>query len=282
MSSNQCRGEDRVGLIAVSERLQGKYRRTVAATFARRLVTMRNAAPLISFTFDDFPTSALEVGGTILRQYGLAGTYYVSLGLLDHEEAVGRICSGGHLDEVLAQGHELGCHTFGHCDAWDTEPHTFEENILTNQRVLHSILPGARFKTISYPISTTPRPMTKRQAGLRFACCRTGGQINNVGTLDLNYVRSFFLEQSREDPSVIWNLINRNRDENGWLVFATHDVTPQPTKYGCTPEFFHEVVRRAVDSQARILPVIHALHEVLAPPPSIPLFTRDTAHWSFA
>jgi hypothetical protein len=106
--------------------------------------------------------------------------------------------------------------------------------------------------------------MTKRQTGLRFACCRAGGQINNVGTVDLNYVRSFFLEQSRKDPSAIWNLIDRNRVEKGWLVFSTHDVSRQPTKYGCTPEFFDEVVKRAVDSKALVLPVIQALEVVLA------------------
>lgn len=225
---------------------------------------MRNTVPLISFTFDDFPLSALEVGGNILRECGVAGTYYVSLGLLDREESVGRICSRRHLKEVLAQGHELGCHTFNHCDAWDTEPHLFEVEVLENQRVLQDILPGAQFKTLSYPISTTPRPMTKKQTGWHFSCCRAGGQTNNVGTIDLNYVRSFFLEQSREDPSVIWDLIDRNRVERGWLVFATHDVSKQPTKYGCTPEFFSEVVRRAVDSKSQILPVARALEEVLA------------------
>lgn len=249
--------------MAVLERLQGKYRRTVAAALCRRPVKMRNIVPLISFSFDDFPLSALEVGGAILREHGLTGTYYVSLGLLDRDESVGRICSAGHLQEVLNQGHELGCHTFGHCDAWDTEPELFDRSIGDNQRALTGIVPGARFETMSYPISTTPRPVTKKQTGLRFLCCRAGGQTNNAGTVDLNYVRSFFLEQSREDPSVIWDIIDRNRVEGGWLVFSTHDVSKHPTKYGCTPEFFDEVVKRAVNSKARILPVIQALDVVL-------------------
>jgi peptidoglycan/xylan/chitin deacetylase (PgdA/CDA1 family) len=253
-----------VSIAAVLKRAQGKYRRTVAATLCQRPVKMRNTVPLISFSFDDFPLSALEVGGAILRDHGLRGTYYVSLGLLDRDESVGRICSAGHLQEVLNQGHELGCHTFGHCDAWETAPELFEVSIRDNQRALAGIIPGARFETMSYPISTTPRPGTKKQTGLRFLCCRAGGQTNNVGTVDLNYVRSFFLEQSTEDPSAIWNLIDRNRVEKGWLVFSTHDVSEQPTKYGCTPEFFDEVVKRAVDSKALVLPVIQALEVVLA------------------
>lgn len=223
---------------------------------------MQNAMPLISFTFDDFPLSALEVGGKILRQHGVAGTYYVSLGLLDREESVGRICSAVHLGEVLSQGHELGCHTFNHCDAWDTEPESFERSIVENQRALTSLMPGSIFETMSYPISTTPRPKTKEQTGLHFACCRAGGQSNNVGSVDLNYVQSFFLEQARDEPGIIWDLIERNRLVKGWLIFSTHDVTDQPSMYGCTPRFFRDVVRKAVDSSTQVLPVSSALKEV--------------------
>jgi peptidoglycan/xylan/chitin deacetylase (PgdA/CDA1 family) len=43
---------------------------------------MRNREPMISFTFDDFPRSALHVAGRILEDHGIAGTYYVSLGLM--------------------------------------------------------------------------------------------------------------------------------------------------------------------------------------------------------
>jgi peptidoglycan/xylan/chitin deacetylase (PgdA/CDA1 family) len=221
---------------------------------------MRNATPLISFTFDDFPRSALDVGGRILRDHGVAGTYYVSLGLLDRDEPVGRICSSASLAEVLAQGHELGCHTFGHCDAWETRPAAFEASILENRDALGRLLPAARFETMSYPIGS-PRPDTKRRTGRHFAGCRGGGQRFNVGTMDLNQLRAFFLEQSRDRPSAIWDIIERNRTEGGWLIFATHDVTAQPSRFGCTPEFFAEVVQRSVRSGARILPVAGALAE---------------------
>jgi peptidoglycan/xylan/chitin deacetylase (PgdA/CDA1 family) len=220
---------------------------------------MRNTVPVISFTFDDFPLSALDVGGEILRRHGIAGTYYVSLGLLDREESVGRICSAAHLKAVLVQGHELGCHTFGHCDAWDTEPQLFEQSILKNQRALEAIIPGATFETMSYPLSTTPRPVTKRQTGRRFACCRAGGQRSNIGTVDLNYVYSFFLERSRLRPAGIWDVLEQNRIKKGWLVFTTHDVVDGPTQFGCTPELFEQVVKRALESGAEVLPVSRAL-----------------------
>ena len=221
---------------------------------------MQNTTPIISFTFDDFPASALKVGGKILRRHGVFGTYYVCLGLLNREEPVGRMCSSGDLEEVLTEGHELGCHTFAHSDPWETKPSAFRKSILDNQCALEEAFPGAVFKTMSYPISTTPRPVTKRWMGRHFACCRAGGQRMNLGTVDLNYVQSFFLEQSRDAPAPIWELIERNRVEGGWLIFSTHDVTDRPTRFGCTPTFFEEVVRRAVGSGATVLPVARAVH----------------------
>jgi peptidoglycan/xylan/chitin deacetylase (PgdA/CDA1 family) len=245
-------------LSALLQRLQGKYQRTLSTVLARRLVKMQNTVPLISFTFDDFPRSALEIGGIILRTHGVSATYYVSLGLLNRDEPTGRICSSTDVTELLAQGHELGCHTFGHCDAWETDPHSFEESIVANRLALKQISPKANFLTMSYPISP-PRPHTKRLTGNHFAGCRGGGQRFNIGIVDLNYLQAFFLEQSRDEPSVIWEMINRNREEGGWLIFTTHDVAPQPTRFGCTPDFFDEVVSRALKSGAKVLPVAQAL-----------------------
>jgi hypothetical protein len=63
----------------------------MSQALCRRPVKMQNTAPLFSFTFDDFPRSALEVGGKILRAHGVAGTYYVSLELLNRDEPTGDI-----------------------------------------------------------------------------------------------------------------------------------------------------------------------------------------------
>jgi len=247
------------------DRVVGHYRRGLCETFARRDLLMSNRVPLISFSFDDFPSSALQVGGSILRDHGYAGTYYASFGLMNRDSPVGRIFSGADLEELFAQGHELGCHTFAHSHAWKTRPSEFEESILENRRALNRILPEALFKTLSYPISG-PRPQTKRRMGRLFACCRGGGQTFNTGTLDRNNVSAFFLERRTGQPDQIKQLIDRNREAGGWLIFATHDVCDQPTKFGCTPAFFEAVVCLAAESGARILPVAQALGEVYERP----------------
>jgi hypothetical protein len=45
-------------------------------------------------------------------------------------------------------------------------------------------------------------------------------------------------------------------------VFATHDISEKPSRFGCTPSLFESVVGWAADSGSKILPVVEALKEV--------------------
>src|SRR6266566_3501671 len=117
-------------------RIHGRYQRSVSSLLFRRPVAIRNTVPLISFTFDDFPSSALLTGGSILERYAVAGTYYASLGLMGKPSPVGTIFSPEQLEQLLARGHELGCHTFAHCHSWETRPSAFEESIIENRRAI--------------------------------------------------------------------------------------------------------------------------------------------------
>jgi peptidoglycan/xylan/chitin deacetylase (PgdA/CDA1 family) len=242
-------------------RAQGRYQRASARFLRRRPFTISTQRPIISFTFDDFPRSAMLTGGAILHAHGLAGTYYASLGLMGKEAPTGQIFLPGDLKVLLEQGHELGCHTFGHCHAWDTKPRAFEDAIVQNRQALSELVPGSRFKTLSYPVAV-PRPQTKQRASKYFACCRCGGQTFNIGTVDLNYLSAYFLEKSRDAPDLVRQVIDQNQQAPGWLIFATHDICENPTPWGCTPQFFAEIVQYAVDSGARILPVFKAYEEL--------------------
>ena len=239
------------------ERVHGYYQRRAAGLLHRRPFVIDTPHPVISFTFDDFPQSALRTGGRILNQFGLAGTYYASLGLTGEDGPTGRIFASQDLARVLEEGHELGCHTFSHCHSWNTPPRDFELSVIENRAALARVVPGAAFRTLSYPISH-PRPRTKLRMAQHFLCCRGGGQTINAGTADLNHLSAFFLEKTRGQIDAVKQIIDDNRQARGWLIFATHDVSPTPTPFGCTPEYFERIVRYAVESGARILPLATA------------------------
>jgi peptidoglycan/xylan/chitin deacetylase (PgdA/CDA1 family) len=244
-------------MIPALSRLKYRLRRDSCRWFGRRNVTLRGSEPIISFTFDDFPRSALSTGGKILEQHGLAGTYYASLGLMGTECPTGRIFEPEDLSELVSRGHELGCHTYSHCHAWETAPADFERSIVENQQAMEKLLPGTELRTLSYPISCA-RPRTKRLAAKHFGCCRGAGQGPNFGTADLNYLNAFFLEQSRDNFEAIRQVIDLNRNLRGWLIFATHDISNDPTPFGCKPAFFEAVVECAARSGARVLSVSNA------------------------
>ena len=245
-------------------KLRGYYRRTAASLVFRKPFWIKPQRSLISFTFDDFPRSALLSGGAILNRYGLAGTYYVSLGLVGQTSPSGQLFSLDDLATLFEQGHELGCHTFSHCESWETDPSVFEDSVIKNRAALCDLFPGAKFESFSYPISM-PRPFSKARIAPYFLSCRGGGQTFNAGRTDLNQLSAYFLEKSRYDIQAIKNIIDQNHQSHGWLILATHDVSASPTPFGCTPDFFEEVVKYAVGSGAQILPVVGAMGELGAP-----------------
>lgn len=239
-------------------RAKGRARNTMAHVLERRMVSIAPAQPIVSFTFDDFPRSALHVGGTILRQYGAWGTYYASLGLMGGTAPTGEIFTRDDLEQLLVDGHELGSHTFDHCDPWTTAPRAFEASIESNRVALLALYPGLEMRSFSYPYSV-PSPRNKRRAGKHFAGCRDHGQKNNAGRVDLNLLDSHFLEMKLGGPEAALQAIEENRQACGWLIFSTHDLCEQPTTWGWRPDYFEQVVCCAAESGARLLTVAQAL-----------------------
>jgi len=50
-------------------------------------------------------------------------------------------------------------------------------------------------------------------------------------------------------------MIDRTVAASGWLVLATHDVCEEPSRWGCNPAFFEDVVCYVARSGATVLPV---------------------------
>lgn len=236
----------------------GKGRRELATRFQRRELLIDGDRPVVSFTFDDAPCSAFELGGDILRAHGVRATYYVSLGLLGRPGEVGAIGGRGHLVRAVETGHELGCHTFDHLDAWHASARQFIASVDANREALRQLLPGYAFRSFAYPKSGA-KLSVKAALEERFDCCRGGGQTFNAGATDLNLLRACFLDRrAGVDRRSVHALIEANAERCGWLIFAAHDISNRESSFTCTTGFFETVVRRAVNSGARVLPVAAA------------------------
>jgi peptidoglycan/xylan/chitin deacetylase (PgdA/CDA1 family) len=243
-------------------RARNKWHRILVGRYGRRDLALQGNIPYISFTFDDFPRSAFLEGGKILAAAGTRGTYFVSIQLLNSNSSSGLIASRDDLRVLLGDGHELGCHTFEHLDGRLATAAAFERSIVANRSALDAIVPGARLPVFAYPLDG-PLLGVKRAVGPRFVACRGGGQAFNTGVIDLNLLKAYFLDwRNQGDLGAVSDVIRRNAAARGWLIFATHDVATDPSKYGCDPEFFENVVRLAVESGARVVPMMRACEEL--------------------
>ena len=208
----------------------------------------------ISFTFDDFPMSAFDVGGGILGRHGVRGTYYVSMGLRDiHREGI-EYFTLPTLHKVLEQGNELGCHTYDHETPRSSSTPDYLDSIERNGVSLQKYFPSIRLASFSYPLGDVTLPV-KRACRKRFASCRSIYPGINRGLIDLCLLRAIPLYDRRTPLSAVDALIDENARRAGWLIFYTHDVSSRPSPYGCTPEYFEAALQLALKSKATILPV---------------------------
>ncbi len=256
----------------LASRIVGKYHRTLANRFCQQMVEINIPVPIISFTFDDAPRSAFNTGGDILRSYGAKATFFLSFGLLGTETEVGKIATQDDLLLAVNEGNELGCHTFDHLDAWHTSTGKYMQSIIENGQALNRMLPGEHFKTFAYPKSGA-KLSVKYGLQKRFICCRSGGQVPNIGMADMNMLKACFLDKRTNiDMNYVKKVIDHNTERRGWLIFATHDVTENPSPYGCTPDFLREVIEYSAFSGALLLPLKEAYTNITTSTPRKILF----------
>ena len=243
---------------SVASRAGAAGRRFLADRLLRRTVRVAPRVPLISFTFDDAPASAVSTGAAIVEEHGGRATYFVSLGLLGSHTELGEIGSVADLHRAVEHGHELGCHTYDHLDAWGVSTREFMSSVNRNRDELARLMHGRSFETFSYPKNGATIAV-KSAVDELFTCCRGGGQCGNIGAVDRNLVRAFFISPFNGiDIERMKRLIDVNAEQRGWLVFATHDIVDTPSRFGCTPALLDEIAAHAARSGAALLPMREA------------------------
>lgn len=236
-------------------RLLGSVRSGILSSVQRREFRLPQGGPLVSFSFDDFPHSALEMGGAILKSHGMSGTYYAALGLMGKTSPqMGPYFAAKELETLLKDGHELGSHTFGHVSCRAASLSDFEADVLKGKEAVERIAGAGPSHHFAYPYGhATWR--AKGMIGARFASCRGIFPGINTSPVDLNLLRANKLYSCSFDLKAISRLIRDNEEKRGWLIFYTHDLSDCPSGFGCTPAQFESVVKLVAQSRATVLPV---------------------------
>ncbi|SFV37218.1 Peptidoglycan/xylan/chitin deacetylase, PgdA/CDA1 family [Devosia crocina] len=226
-------------------------------------ITVGTGTPIVSFTFDDVPDTALSAGARILEAHEARGTFYIAAGLLGREEADRRLIGAEGCRELARRGHEIGCHTFAHGNLRDLSRRELTRDLDRNREALAEIVPGPAPRNFAYPYNSAAlrhRPALSQ----RFRSARGGVTGINRGPTDRTYLRSFPLQQPETSVGQLHAVIDELVRAPGWLIFFGHDLAETPTPYGCTPQSFEALVRHARDSGCTILTIDQALDRFAA------------------
>jgi peptidoglycan/xylan/chitin deacetylase (PgdA/CDA1 family) len=178
------------------------------------------------------------------------------------------------LRAVLDDGHELASHTFSHVSCRSVSSSKFKKEIEKGRRAIEELTGQSDSGSFAFPFGDVTLN-AKRVIGVRAASSRGNWQGLNGPDVDLNLLRANSLYGGRERGFQVEQLILENERRRGWLIFYSHDVHHNPSRFGCTPELLKLAVSYASQRGARILTVAETVAEL--PDPSTRATTESRA-----
>jgi peptidoglycan/xylan/chitin deacetylase (PgdA/CDA1 family) len=239
----------------------GSLRRQLLSSACSRPVPLGARGPIVSFAFDDFPRTALTTGGRILKSYGARGTYYAAIGLMNCSNDLGEQFRAEDLESLLADGHELASHTFGHVSCRSVSRSTFIREVEKGRRAIEELTGQVDSGNFAFPFGDVTL-YAKRALGKSVASCRGIWQGLNGPEVDLNLLRANSLYGDRDKKDRVEELILENERQGSWLIFYSHDVQDTPSRFGCTPALLDFALSYASRRSARILTVAEVVAEL--------------------
>ena len=137
---------------SLSMRVSGMAARLVARNSRSKLLDLQSAPPMVTFTFDDVPVSACELGAGILESFGARGTFYVAARGCGRTSPDGPACASiDQLRPIWANGHEIGCHTYSHPAVRQMTIEELKSELDSNRAALAEINGNIVLRNFAYP-----------------------------------------------------------------------------------------------------------------------------------
>jgi len=238
-----------------SHSLMSRICRRMTVRMARNPVKVRKDQAIVSFSFDDCPVSGLENGVKPLEKEGWLSTIYVSCGLFNIENHLGRMMSEDDAKAAHNNGHEIGEHTFSHRDARSMSLENFKADIARNQEMLNGLgLPAS--ETFAYPYGEAYPGLKKALQG-QFKGARGIIPDLHKTNVDLNQIGSIPFYASTQDHAR--KAIQQLAETGGWLTLFTHDVRENPSPYGCRPDDIKNMIKTIKETGVKVMTLKDAI-----------------------
>ena len=184
-----------------------------------RLVRLKNAGPIVTFTFDDVPDTAATDGASLIEAAGARATFFVATSLFGVVTPHWRVATEEDVARLSGCGHEIGLHSHGHLPAALMDRKSFARDFDEASRRVARIAPTRNY---AYPYGFAS-PLHRGTLSRRVRSSRTTHPGLNCGRVDPHFLRSQVLDQT----------------------LTMHDVRPRPSAWGCTPELLRHAVEGA-------------------------------------
>jgi len=238
-----------------------KLRRRMTQWRASKPADLAFNTPLLSISFDDFPVSAAVEGARILESHGARGTFYAAAGMSGSDGPCGRNFAAADIKRLAAAGHEIGCHSFAHNDAAQSDVFDTLQDLAKNRDAMTAM--GAPFaRAHAYPYGETTNRL-KDGLPPRFESARGILPGLNVGRTDLAQLRAYALFGdnwlSRMEAT-----LKLAAKRKAWVIGFTHDVADAPSDWGTRGADLDALLKAAHTLGFTVLPVSAALERRLA------------------
>lgn len=224
-----------------------------ARSLVARPALVRFEKPVVSFTFDDFPKSAVRFGAPLLESVGGRGTFYAAAAFAGLETQYGAMFDGEDVARLRSAGHEIGCRTLNHMDATEGRTDDVIADMVRNADALAALGLEERLVSFAYPFGAVTTEL-KKTMPTRFTSARASEAGMAHGRVDLAQLPSNPLYGEDAQKRGL-KLLEDARRRNGWLIFHAHDVGMRPTPWGATTATLERLVMSASVSDVEILTV---------------------------
>jgi peptidoglycan/xylan/chitin deacetylase (PgdA/CDA1 family) len=219
--------------------MRGKVGRRLARFMARDPIAVPPGRAAVCITFDDIPVTACTAGAQLLAQAGGRATYFASGGF-DTDGSQDRFHTGDDLVRLHAEGHEIGCHGFGHLDYQSVPADAVSADLKKNQRYFEEIgVPPAQ--SFAYPYGCV-NPAIKRICGDAYGLCRGIHPGINTDQADRRLLPAIPLYDATWSTGKSEQTLETVARTEGIVVFFTHGVEEAPGPFDCSPRLLSETL----------------------------------------
>jgi peptidoglycan/xylan/chitin deacetylase (PgdA/CDA1 family) len=212
------------------KRILSDVKAAALSRIAGRRVDIRLPQATCSITFDDVPRSAFVNGVPILQHYEVPATFYVAAGLSPEDGFL----APDDVRTLVADGFEVGCHTFSHYSLYSGTIDGFVADAARNREAFVRDLGIPSPSNCSYPFGEVSAG-AKRRLGQDYATLRSVYPgLNGTGT-DLLLLRANAVYSSSLSWEKVKRLLHDAQTRSAWIIFYTHGVSDQPDPWSCTP-----------------------------------------------